>query len=200
MKSKTFIQSALIISAFLFTSSMYAQSHRKRVDRDSIQKFDRVEILKNRLMMDDQTYTKFKPIYTKYSEETKAIIEKSNSKLKRDNRNVSRLSEEELDEITFARVERNLDIATVKSKYLKEFRKVLNSRQLHTLYRMELQNINHRGFYTNRDRGVRMDFRNREGRPLRYDNNKGELSRRGRNPNWKNDTIRSEKRISSKPA
>lgn len=192
MKSKTFIQSTLLICVFLFTSSMYAQPQRKGVEKSSDQRFDRIEILKNRLMMDDQTYAKFKPIYAKYTEELKSVIEKTKSKLKKDNRNISALSDEELDEITFARVERNLDIAIVKSNYLKEFKKVLNSRQLHALYRIEKNNVYHRGVYANRDRGERMDLRNREGRPFKYDKKKGEFSLERRKSD-RSDTTRIEK-------
>ncbi|MFV0398918.1 MAG: hypothetical protein ACK5JU_13075 [Bacteroidales bacterium] len=150
-------------------------------------------------MMDDQTYAKFKPIYAKYTEELKSVIEKTKSKLKRDNRNISALSDEELDEITFARVERNLDIAIVKSNYLKEFKKVLNSRQLHALYRMEKHNIYLTGIYANRDREERMDLRNREGRPFQYDNKKGKFSLERRNSN-RSDTTRIEKESNVKSA
>lgn len=199
MKSKTFIQSALVICAFLFTSLLYAQPHTMKGERGQNNKLDRVEILKNRLMMDDQTYMKFKPIYAKYNEELKSVIEKSKSKLKRDNRSISALNDEELDQITFAVVERNLDIATVNSKYLKEFKKVLNSRQLHTLYRLEIRNNNHKGMYAKRDRGARLELKKGEGRGFRYDNKKGDLSRKGGNLNW-NDTIQIEKQINQKPA
>lgn len=198
MKSKKFIQSTLFICALIFTSTLYGQPLSKKGESESSQKFDRVEILKNRLMMDDQTYKKFKPIYVKYTEELKSVNEKYKSKIKRDNRNISALSDEELDQITFAIVERNLDIATVNSKYLKEFKKVLNSRQLHALYRMEKRNVNHRGLYANRDRGERMDFKSGERHRFQYDM-KGEFMRKGRNLNW-NDTIQIEKRINEKPS
>jgi hypothetical protein len=81
--------------------------------------------------LDDAETAKFKPVYTKYMEEMRAVRD-MNPRAPR-----STLTDAEVEQVIKARFAQSRKMLDIREKYYNEFRKFLSPKQIQKMYNME---------------------------------------------------------------
>ena len=128
-----------------------AKEGRKKVNFEEMQ----LKQVLGALMLDDNTAAKFTPIYKKYQEEMKACHMPRPAKKYQDmtDDEIAKSIEEQ-----FAHGRKMLD---VKEKYYKEFKNVLNIRQIQKIYKLERSNMHRLGKEMNHRKNMKPQMGNR---------------------------------------
>ncbi len=149
MKKKILLVLGCVILAM---TNVMPQNVKKEPDREKVN-FEEMQLKQvlGALMLDDKTAAKFTPIYRKYQEDMKACQMPLPKKCQdmTDNEIAKSIEEQ------FAHSRKMLD---VKEKYYKEFKEVLNIRQIQKIYRLERLNMHRLG----KEMSHRKDMKRRE--------------------------------------
>ena len=138
MKTKNFF---MVLVALFMGSQMaiFAQgkkegkTDRKQFGQEQMQKMQCNQLI-NALALDDAETAKFKPVYTKYMEEMRAVRD-MNPRAPR-----STLTDAEVEQVIKARFAQSRKMLDIREKYYNEFRKFLSPKQIQKMYNMEKNN------------------------------------------------------------
>ena len=128
MKTKKFF---MVLVALFMGSQMaiFAQGKkegkmdRKQFGQEQMQKMQCNQLI-NALALDDAETAKFKPVYTKYMEEMRAVRD-MNPRAPR-----STLTDAEVEQVIKARFAQSRKMLDIREKYYNEFRKILSPKQI----------------------------------------------------------------------
>ena len=140
MKTKKFF---MVLVALFMGSQMaiFAQgkkegkTDRKQFGQEQMQKMQCNQLI-NALALDDAETAKFKPVYTKYMEEMRAV-RNMNPRAPR-----STLTDAEVEQVIKARFAQSRKMLDIREKYYNEFRKILSPKQIAKIYQTEKSNAN----------------------------------------------------------
>lgn len=135
MKTKKFF---MVLVALFMGSQMaiFAQGKkegkmdRKQFGQEQMQKMQCNQLI-NALALDDAETAKFKPVYTKYMEEMRAVRD-MNPRAPR-----STLTDAEVEQVIKARFAQSRKMLDIREKYYNEFRKFLSPKQIQKMYNIE---------------------------------------------------------------
>ena len=106
------------------------KTDRKQFGQEQMQKMQCNQLI-NALALDDAETAKFKPVYTKYMEEMRAVRD-MNPRAPR-----STLTDAEVEQVIKARFAQSRKMLDIREKYYNEFRKFLSPKQIQKMYNME---------------------------------------------------------------
>ncbi len=127
----------LIAFSFLMTFFVEAQNPdrfpriRERIAQAKLHE------VRFQLRLDQPTFERFRPIYLRYESEISNIDFRDLAKMMRVN--ADSLSVQEADEMIVNQLETTKRIVTIREKYYREFRKVLEPQQIIKLYQTEAE-------------------------------------------------------------
>ncbi len=105
-----------------------AHQHANKMNSEEFQK-RHTQMVKQRLMMDDATTLKFEPIYNKYMEDMKALRSE-----RQKNAKVEAKTDKEIMDRMEKRFENQQKMLDLKKKYFNQFKKILNPKQIQSLF------------------------------------------------------------------
>ena len=140
MKTKKFF---MVLVALFMGSQMaiFAQCKkegkmdRKQFGQEQMQKMQCNQLI-NALALDDAETAQFKPVYTKYMEEMRAVRD-MNPRAPR-----STLTDAEVEQVIKARFAQSRKMLDIREKYYNEFRNILSPKQIAKIYQTEKSNAN----------------------------------------------------------
>lgn len=130
-----------IILALISIMALQGNAQRradKDPQRDKI-RAHKVAFLTERLDLTPEEAEKFWPLYNEFEEKREMIQQELLEEAGGAGRTPENMSDEELDKLIKGKLQNELEIVTLKSDYYEKFKKVLSVRQVHTLYRSELE-------------------------------------------------------------
>ncbi|MBP5412529.1 MAG: hypothetical protein J6Y47_04640 [Bacteroidales bacterium] len=134
MMKKSFLTACLLLAL----CTMYAQSTAQKQKNTSVKPTTeadmltmKLNVLKDVLLLSDEQFAKFKPIYEQYFEKVSAI-KKNRCKCDK-----SGLTDAQIKDCLERSFDEVVNLATLKKQYISEFSKVLTMKQVEKLYSME---------------------------------------------------------------